>query len=374
MRTVRRSVAATLAALAVAGVALVAAPPAWAAASVSVAGADGAGVVSSEYATEVTVSGSGFQAIQNGFGGVYVLFGWVDDPRGGSWRPSAGGVVGADYRYVPDAESSDNAGYQRFLAFAGSQTESSANGVIGADGSWTVDMVIPGASFESQDREGNVTAVDCLRSTCGIITIGAHGVKNANNETFTPLSFRAASAPAVETADAPATSAPAAAGAVRVGVESTNAVAGTSIVFTGQGFTPGEQVVASLDGGLSAVGPLTAGAQGEVAAALPVPLDIRNGTHLVTLTGAGSGAIAEVEVTVTGGTVQDAAAAATAQTPQWALTVMLLSIIVSVALVVTSIVTAVVRSARKRRVRRVAAAHAVPAPAAPVREHDEVVR
>ena len=29
--------------------------------------------------------------------------------------------------------------------------------------------------------------VDCRKVTCGVITVGAHGVANANNETFTPV-------------------------------------------------------------------------------------------------------------------------------------------------------------------------------------------
>ncbi|MFF7684448.1 hypothetical protein ACFZA2_16990 [Microbacterium sp. NPDC007973] len=333
--------------------AVVAGTPAWAAGTVTVTGAEGTAFANPDYATDVTVSGSGFQSIPNGFGGIYVLFGWVDDPSGGSWRPSAGGVVGADYRYVPDAESADNNGYQRFLAFPGSQTESSANGTLGADGSWSVSMVIPGAVFESHDRDGNVSEVDCRRVTCGIITIGAHGVKNANNETFTPVSFAAASA-----AEAPAAaSAPAAAGSVRVGVETASIAAGTSIVFTGQGFTPGEQVVASLDGGLTAVGPLTAGAQGEVAAALPVPREIRDGTHLVTLRGAGSGAVAETEVAVSGGTaVASVSDAPTA--PTWVLVLLLACVALSVALIITSIVTAIVRARARRRAKRERAAAA----------------
>ena len=335
--------------------------PAWAAGSVTVSGPGGTASADADYATDVTVSGSGFQSIPNGFGGIYVLFGWVDDAAGGTWRPSAGGVVGEDYRYVPDAESADNKGYQRFLAFPGSQTESSANGTLNADGSWSVSMVIPGAVFESQDREGKVTEVDCRRVTCGVITIGAHGVKNANNETFTPVSFAAAAA-----AEAPpaAEGAPAAAGAVRVGVESAAVTAGASIVFTGQGFTPGEQVIAALDGGLTAVGPLTAGAQGEVAAALPVPREIRDGTHLVTLRGAGSGAVAETEVTVSGGTaVASVVDAPTA--PTWVIVLLLACIALSVALIVTAVVTAIVRARARRREKRARAAAAGTAPAAP---------
>lgn len=351
--TRRLAALATALTLTVAG-AVVAGAPAWAAGTVTVTGPEGTASASPDYATDVTVSGSGFQSIPNGFGGIYVLFGWVDDASGGTWRPSAGGVVGEDYRYVPDAESADNKGYQRFLAFPGSQTESSANGTLGADGSWSVSMVIPGAVFESQDREGKVTEVDCRRVSCGVLTIGAHGVKNANNETFTPLSFAAAAA-----AEAPpaAEGAPAAAGSVRVGVESAAVTAGTSIVFTGQGFTPGEQVIAALDGGLTAVGPLTAGAQGEVAAALPVPREIRDGTHLVTLRGAGSGAVAETEVTVSGGTaVASVVDAPTA--PTWVIVLLLACIALSVALIVTAVVTASVRARARQRAKRARAAAA----------------
>ena len=353
--SLRLSAAAVVLALTAAG-AVVAAAPAWAAGTVTVTGPQGTASADAEYATDVTVSGSGFQSIPNGFGGVYVLFGWVDDPEGGSWRPSAGGVVGEDYRYVPDAESAENNGYQRFLAFPGSQTESAANGVLGADGSWSVTMVIPGAVFESHDRDGRVSEVDCRTVTCGIITIGAHGVKNANNETFTPVSFAGAAEAPSEAASAPAEGS---AGAVRVGVESASVAAGTSIVFTGQGFTPGEQVVASLDGGLTAVGPLTSGAQGEVAAALPVPREIRDGTHLLTLRGAGSGAVAEAEVTVSGGSAA-ASVSDESSAPTWVLVLLLACIALAAALVVTSIVTAVVRARTRRRGRKAEAATDVP--------------
>lgn len=350
MNALSRRLVATAAALALTAAGVVVGAPAWAAGTVTVTGPGGTASADAEYATDVTVSGSGFQAVPNGFGGVYVLFGWVDDPAGGSWRPSAGGVVGEDYRYVPDAESAENNGYQRFLAFPGSQTESSANGVVGADGTWSVTLVIPGAVFESHDRDGRISEVDCRAVTCGIITIGAHGVKNANNETFTPVSFSAAAAPTA--AAAPAAGA---AGAVRVGLESAAVTAGTSIVFTGQGFTPGEQVVASLDGGLTAVGPLTAGAQGEVAAALTVPREIRDGTHLLTLRGAGSGAVAEAEVTVSGG-IAVASVSDTPTAPTWVLVLLLACIALASALVVASVVTALVRARARRRARRAAGA------------------
>ena len=47
-------------------------------------GTSGTGTdVSPTAQTELTVTGSGFQSVQGGFGGIYVMFGWVDPA--GSW-------------------------------------------------------------------------------------------------------------------------------------------------------------------------------------------------------------------------------------------------------------------------------------------------
>ncbi|SJM50649.1 hypothetical protein [Gulosibacter sp. 10] len=180
-----RAIGAALAALALAFMVLPAlAQPAQAAAQVTISGEPDPNGQS-----EITVSGSGFQSVQGGFGGIYVLFGWVDDPSGGSWKPSNGGATGTDYRYVYDDESNP-AGFQLFVTFPGSSTASAANGgEVAADGTWSGTMKIPGAVFQTFDRQLNETTVDCTEVTCGIITIGAHGVKNPNNETFTPVTF-----------------------------------------------------------------------------------------------------------------------------------------------------------------------------------------
>lgn len=145
------------------------------------------GTADPDYATVLTVRGTGFQSVPKGYGGIYLLFGWVD---GGAWQPSKGGASGATYRYVPDKEAKDNRGFQRFVSFPGSDTAGSANGgEIAADGSWSTQLTVPGARFKSTDRDGKVVDVDCLKVQCGLITVGAHGVVNANNETFTPISF-----------------------------------------------------------------------------------------------------------------------------------------------------------------------------------------
>lgn len=317
------------------------APKAWAAGSVTVTNESGDATADPDYATNVTVSGSGFQSIKNGFGGVYVLFGWV---QGSSWKPSLGGLVGTDFRYVPDSEAKDNAGFQRFVSFPGSDTESAAHAVMSDDGSWTVDMVIPGASFESLDRAGKVSAVDCLQVTCGIITIGAHGVKNANNETFTPIAFAAPGDAAQGQSAAKADI-----GALRVGLLNASVDAGSSVAFTGQGFTPGEQVVATLDNGLVSVGPLAAGAQGEVAGVLPVPFEARGGTHLVVLKGAASGGVAEAELTVVVGTplVEQPGE----ETPMWLFVALVVANALALGLIIASVIVALRRARARRKAR-----------------------
>ncbi|MFE6967865.1 hypothetical protein [Isoptericola sp. NPDC057653] len=341
-----------LLAAALAGGALVAtAPAAQAAARVVVSGLGGAARAAADQPTTLTLRGSGFQSVKNAFGGVYVLFGWVSDPSGGSWRPSAGGATGETLRYVPDSEAADNAGYQRFVAFPGSSTAAEANGgTITADGSWSAKLVVPGARFRTVDRSGKTVEVDCTQVRCGVITIGAHGVANAANESFTPVTFDGAGAAASGQASG-ATAGTAAGtaadedgdgssggsgsgsasgsgsgsgttaggaergtdgaaqdtagggraelpGKATVGVDKATAVAGRVLSFAGQGFEPGEQVVATLDGGVLAVGPLGAGNHGEVAGLLELPSDLRLGTHVLKLTGASSGRTPEVEVTV----------------------------------------------------------------------------
>ena len=143
--------------------------------------------------TQLTVTGAGFQSVPGGFGGIYVMFGWVDPA--GTWRPSQGGVTGTSYRYAADDEQAP-VGFQRFLAFPGSSTAAEASGQLGADGTFSTTITTPGPVFTSLDRNRVETRVDCLTVQCGIITIGAHGVVNPTNETFTPVTFAAPSASA----------------------------------------------------------------------------------------------------------------------------------------------------------------------------------
>lgn len=182
-----------------AGAAIVCGPAAQAAdsgtvsakgATVAVANESGTALAAIDGGTVLSLEGSGFQAIKGGAGGIYVVFGWVSSDSSVSWAPSNGGVTGEDYRYAPDSEDETNKGYSRFVAFEGSKTASAANGgLVAEDGTWSTELTIPAATFESVDRNGDPTTVDCQKDTCGVITIGAHGVKNANNETFTPIEF-----------------------------------------------------------------------------------------------------------------------------------------------------------------------------------------
>lgn len=312
-RTTHRVLAlALLAGLLTAGVAT--APPASAAPRISVVNDRGSASADVRYRTKLTITGRGFQTVTGGFGGVYLMFGWVDDPRGGSWKPSRGGVTGTDYRYVPDAENvAANQGYLKFIAFPGSSTASEANAVLSAAGRFSVSLTVPGPTFQSVDRDGKVVSVDCRKVTCGVITIGAHGVKNPANESFTPVRFTTVydAAPAGQAEDAapeeepPATTGDATdatgtgatatpkraarSGVPKVVTDRLTAKVGNTLAFTGTGFSPGEQVVGVLDDGAAGIGPLVAGPSGEVAGILPLPASLPAGTHELRLTGAASG-------------------------------------------------------------------------------------
>ncbi|MEV5002773.1 hypothetical protein [Nocardioides sp. LML1-1-1.1] len=316
-RTAHRVLAlALLAGLLTTGVAT--APPASAAPRITVVNDRGSASADLRYRTRLTITGRGFQTVKGGFGGVYLMFGWVDDPRGGSWKPSRGGVTGTDYRYIPDAENAAaNQGYLKFIAFPGSSTASEANAVLTAAGRFSVDLTVPGPTFQSVDRNGKVVSVDCRKVTCGVITIGAHGVKNPANESFTPVRFTTvydaapagqaedsapADTPAAESAATGATGTTGATGAtaatprkaVKAGVPTVRtdrltAKVGNTLAFTATGFSAGEQVIGVLDDGAAGIGPLVAGPSGEVAGILPLPATLRAGTHELRLTGAASG-------------------------------------------------------------------------------------
>ncbi len=135
--------------------------------------------------TTVTLHGSGFQYQPNAPGGVYVFFGTVADPATNAWTPSQGGKSGSTFTY--DGTTS------LLISFKGGGEEDVANGVIEADGTWTAQMTIHGSTFTSsfgnphEGEQQSGSQIDCLQVSCGIITIGAHGMINANNESYTPV-------------------------------------------------------------------------------------------------------------------------------------------------------------------------------------------
>ncbi len=273
--------------------------PAHAAGSVSVGNGSNGAVIDSRYSSTLTVQGRGFQSIKGGHGGIYVWFGTVK----GAWQPSRGGASGSNYLYVPDSETKGNKGFQRYVAFPGSDTASSANGgTLSADGSWRVNLLVPGPTFQAVGRNGAVETVDCRKVTCGVITVGAHGVHNANNETFTPVSVKdlqqqpssgQTTTPGQDgTTTAPQAVeqqpvAPVRTGKPKLSVDRASAVAGRGLSFVAKNFTPGSQLTVILDDGLVASGPHQIGTDGTVAGVLQLPEGLRGGTHELRTFGSG---------------------------------------------------------------------------------------
>lgn len=270
------------------------APPASAQANVTIANDQGTAQADLNHGTTLNLTGSGFQSIQGGFGGIYVLFGVRE---GDGWL------------YIPDSESKDNNGFMRFISFPGSETEGAAHATMGADGSWSYPLNVPGPTFEVTNRSGKVVTVDCRKQTCGVITIGAHGVKNPANETFTPVEFTdlyGGQAPPEEQGGGDgggggggdADSGKADDGkkkdegkkgkAKGLSLDLETAIVGRAMSFTADSFSPGEQVVATLDNGVSAAGPFTAGADGKMAGLIDLPSHLTPGTHELKVTGASS--------------------------------------------------------------------------------------
>jgi hypothetical protein len=295
---------------------------------VRVTNSQGTSSVDPTYATTIRVSGSGFQSIKGGHGGIYVFFGTVN----GRWRPSQGGQTGRNMYYVPDSESKGNQGFQRFVAFPGSDTAGSANGgTIKADGTWSTSMVVPGATFNAVDRSGKAKKIDCRTTACGIITIGAHGVKNARNETFTPVPFAdltkgsassasgtaatAAPGTAAGSTPTPSTKKTAKAAAAKLTVDRSTAKAGRVLSFDAIGLTPGDQVVASFDDGVAAVGPLNVGPNGQVAGVVQLPTTTGAGTHTLRLVGGSSAATTNFAVSAATAPVADEASSGTPWLP-----------------------------------------------------------
>lgn len=169
---------------------------------------------------------------------------------------------------------------------------------MSANGSWRVNLTVPGPVFKAVGRNGSVSTIDCRKVTCGVITIGAHGVKNASNETFTPVKVSdlyaaqpddgATQAPNPDaTADAqpsaPDATQPAAPavpkGNPTIEVDRTAAAAGRVLAFTASGLPPGQQVSVVFDNGRAGAGPFLVGEDGALAGVVSIPADTPVGTY-----------------------------------------------------------------------------------------------
>lgn len=373
------------------------APAASAAPRIGVESDAGTARASATTPTTLRISGSGFQSIPKAFGGIYVVFGYA--PNQGSWRPSKGGKSGRDFLYVADSQSKANRGYQRFVSFPGSSTADSANGgSLSAAGGFRLSLTVPGPVITVPTATGS-KSIDCRTVQCGVFTFGAHGVANGNNESFTPVSFAGTAKPAATPSATPATkplvptttpgstspgtatpstdtgtspdqsaaSEPpvagdagalpvtegtvpraVAAGKPRLGIEQKTVIAGRVLGFTGQGFAPGEQVVATVASGIVAAGPVTAGVFGEVAGAVQIPADMAPGTHRIKIAGAGSGTSAQAEFSVM--TNPDSFAPAPESASQgtwWALVAVIAAGALLLLLVLSSLIAAIVKRRRK---------------------------
>ena len=317
MMSLRRVLAAAVVATCCASFLVLAEGPAEAAPRVTITNGDKGAVANADGPSSLTIKGSGFQSIKGGFGGIYVLFGWID---GANWRPSRGGVSGKDFRYVPDSQTKSNKGYEKFVAYPGSETAYAANGgLIAANGTISLTLNIPGPSFDAVGTDSKPVHVDCLKVTCGVITIGAHGVVNPANESFTPVSFQhlgGSSTPAANSGTAGTTSGtslpPAAAPVTKAGpatitVDRATAIAGRVMTFRVSGLAAGEQAVVTLDDGLVSVGPLTAAADGSLVGIIQLPVATEAGTHTLRLVSSASGKTPQANFPVRAG---DPAAAA----------------------------------------------------------------
>jgi LPXTG-motif cell wall-anchored protein len=129
----------------------------------------------------LSVAGSNFTKGTNK-SGLYVLFGYVES------FPSEGGTHGSGYAYIDGEEN------QRFIAWPGAGTAGAANALFEADGSFTVEGLVTAARFSAGSEQ-----VDCLDGSvrCGVLTIGAHGQRDAGLETFTPVYFAGQEAPPI---------------------------------------------------------------------------------------------------------------------------------------------------------------------------------
>jgi hypothetical protein len=241
--------------------------------------------LSAGVASTVTVTGSRYltgpyQCGNNKFGGIYVLFGWVQP--GGQWGPSwrsstsAQGQFGTTYTYPGEGGGGDTrddgSGAVRLVSFTDgglSGTETPFH--MDPAGNWQTTINVRGALYQWTDiASGRTSTVDCRAVQCGVFTVGAHGISSRTNEQFAPITFRSdGPPPTVATggvsAQTPAAGATGASGAMGAGAGTPNPGAGAGAA-TGSGAspTPGATGGVNTDAPSSAA-PTTADAPGSPA-------------------------------------------------------------------------------------------------------------
>ncbi|MGO1801836.1 MAG: HtaA domain-containing protein [Microbacteriaceae bacterium] len=138
--------------------------------------------IAADGSTTVTVEGFHFDpgpaaAPGAGSGGIYVGLGTMKNPGSEDWRRSKGGFSGpvdsGDFTY----------GIPHFVGNQNSADADVADGVMDADGHWSIEMTIPGHDVPS--FFGDV--IDCIERQCGVFSFGAHGAIRPANEAYTPV-------------------------------------------------------------------------------------------------------------------------------------------------------------------------------------------
>lgn len=114
-----------------------------------------------------------------GKGGIYVVVGQPKDINSEAWRRSKNGTTG------PGPDDDFTYGLPRFVAHQNSKDGDVADGMMDANGHWSFDLELPGAQLDGFFND----SINCLDAPCAVMSFGAHGVINADNEALTRLYF-----------------------------------------------------------------------------------------------------------------------------------------------------------------------------------------
>jgi hypothetical protein len=110
----------------------------------------------------LTVEGSGFDPAGSGGNGIYLAFG----PKNADYQTNAAAYYEAKWVHTGAAPSPGQA-------------------ELNADGTFSTTIKV-----KARYTDGGGTDVDCLADACYVLTIGAHGIVNPGQETFTRIRFQ----------------------------------------------------------------------------------------------------------------------------------------------------------------------------------------